>query len=138
MRVALPQRVRAILQSPDDEKDWGKLQAVRDAIASEIQGEKEYCFDLVQIEAVAAGIERCTSTKFYDEVAKCECRAGENCRCLPDGARVLVAPSSLRGKIPTIRRKVATAICELTDQTIVRVLLRGYKTERSPPLDDMA
>ena len=33
---------------------------------------------------------------------------------------------------------MATAVRELTDQTIVRVLLRGYKTARSPPLDDMA
>ena len=47
-------------------------------------------------------------------------------------------PVNLRGKIPALRPRAAAAVRELTaDHSSVRVLLRGYRTQRSPPLDDM-
>ena len=136
VHVALPNRIKNVLQSVHDEKDWAKLEAVRQAIAREIEGERDFCFDRREIESIAARIEACTSKSFYDELAGCGCE--DTCSCLPEGARVLVEPANLRGKIPALRPRAAAAVRELTaDHSSVRVLLRGYRTQRSPPLDDM-
>ena len=86
VHVALPQRVKDVLLSPYDEKDWDKLEAVRGAIAREIEGEQDFCFDRREIESIASRIAACTSTKFYDELARCSCDPERKCTCLPEGA----------------------------------------------------
>ena len=108
-RALLPQRVKNILRSPLDEKDWAKLEELREAIALEIEGARDYCFEPNQIEAVARALEACTSTKYYDEVAEGS--------FLPRGARVLVELHSRRGKIPTLRTNAAAAVRQFSDTT---------------------
>ena len=79
--VALPTSVTCILQCPEDETSWKKLDSLRRAVCALAEGECEVFFrDKEEIGAVAAAIEACKSQENADEVGK-----GSK---LPTGSRV--------------------------------------------------
>ena len=68
-RLVLPKAVKDILRRPGDEDSWEKLESLRKAIGSEVEGE-ELVFLATQEEAdaLATAIENCEHTQFVDEV----------------------------------------------------------------------
>lgn len=69
--LELPTRVQCIPRGPDDENSWRSFEALRQAICAVVEGEREVFLQTAEeVEAVAATIEACTSTKHPDEVGK--------------------------------------------------------------------
>ena len=64
----LPKILKCILQGPEDEGSWKKLEALRRAVCTIAEGECEVFFrDAAEVEAVAVAIEACDSKDFADE-----------------------------------------------------------------------
>ena len=121
-RLKLPKSVKDILTKPKDEESWDKLEQLRRAINSVIEGE-EYVLVENAEEATAIGnaILQCDRGVFSDEV-------GSGCK-LPAGCRV-----RLDGD-PQNREEVASQV-EASAGEWVRVLKRPFGTCRTPLVDD--
>ena len=101
--LELPTRVKCILQGPDDENSWQKLEAVREAVCAAVEGEREVFLHTAEdVEAVAAAIEACTSEDHEDEV-------GDGSKLLP-GTRVMINIANKKKSISGRRKRVAKAI----------------------------
>ena len=69
--IELPANVKCILQGPNDETDWAKLEELRLAVCAIVEGELEVFFhNPEEIEGVAAAIEACKSKDHPDEVGE--------------------------------------------------------------------
>ena len=121
-RLKLPKSVKEILTKPKDEESWDKLEQLRHAINSVVEGED---FVLVENEeeatAIGNAIQQCDRGVFADEV-------GHGCR-LPAGCRL-----RLDGD-PQGREKVAAQVDASTGEW-VRILKRPLGTCRAPLVDD--
>ncbi len=125
--LELPSSVKAILQCPEDELDWEKIERLRHEVCRIVEQRREVFFENAEeIEAVAKAIESCGSRGFHDEV-------GPDCK-LPIGSRVELGLST-RSSIAVRRRRVASKVRALKENDALVVLLRPIGTKRQPPLD---
>ena len=140
MRVELPPSIQQILRCPQDELAWDTLEAVRRAIATEIQEEIILFLSSQDVGKLANAIKRSTSRIYPDELT-------EQFAGLPPGSRALVAPSVVlpskptRAKVEAAREKVVAVVRKLPDNTAVRFLRRpfdGKDTVRGVEIDPMA
>ena len=61
--------MKCILQGPEDDNSWPKLEAVRQAVCAVVEGERDvFLHTAEEVESVAAAIEACTSEEYEDEV----------------------------------------------------------------------
>ena len=74
LRIQLPARIQAVLRKPNDETSWSKLEAVRKAVASEIQSERQLHFTTEELAALrdAILVNRSRQRNFSDEVGRFE------------------------------------------------------------------
>ena len=131
--MELPTTIKCILQCPEDEQSWKKLESLRRAICAVVEGGCEVFFrDAAEIEAVALAIEACTSATLADEVGKT--REGKTCK-LHQGTRVQVRIPRPEKEVPRLRERIVASVRSLKDNDSIRVKLRPLKTCRAPPLD---
>ena len=121
-RLKLPKSVKDILTKPKDEDSWEKLEQLRRAINSVVEGEDYVLVENAE-EATAIGnaILQCGRGVFADEV-------GNGCK-LPVGCRI-----RLDGD-PQNREEVASKV-DASAGEWVRVLKRPFGTCRAPLVDD--
>ena len=139
IRLELPSSVKAILQKPEDEAFWPKLEALRGVICSLLEAETEVQFEgTEELEALAAALENSPSVVFPDEVG-----FGSK---LDEGSRVLLrcSPESpqCEPEVQRVRPQCVAAVRELLedgrDVVILSVLKRSLYTKLAPPLDPTA
>ena len=120
--LELPKHVKEILQKPQDETNWQKLEELRKAILLAVEGEEYFLLESQEeAEALAAAVEGCPNGKFPDEV-------GEGCK-VPCGSRIRVVENDKASKT-----HVAHAVRNLAGEW-VRVLTRPFHTCRAPVCD---
>ena len=125
----LPTIVKCILQGPEDESSWKKLEALRRAVCTIAEGQCEVFFrDAAEVEAVAVAIEACDSNDFADEVGK-----GSK---IPRGSRVKTDIGRRKKDVSRRRELVAASVRALMENDSVCVKMRPGGTCRAPPLDD--
>ena len=105
--MRLPDSVTHILQCPEDEVSWEKLNKVSEAVCLVIQGECKVVLDSRDdINELAEAIRTCNSKEFADEV-------GQGRRILPQGARVQIEVPPRHKSIPAQRKILAKRIQRL-------------------------
>jgi len=127
-RLTLPASVKNVLRKPDDENDWGKLEALRRIICSELQGELNVTFESRdELNDLVNAIEANESKKHPNEL-------GAGCGKALPGWRILGEAEECTNKA-----QVVEAICALPDETVtLQFLTRPIETELAPPMDDTA
>jgi len=129
-RLVLPDRVKQLLCRPEDETDWGKLEALRRIICSELEGEVRVSFDDLELEDLAMAIENSKSKCYPDEL-------GDGCDKAISGMRILVDTSASISKDG--KAKVIEAIRALPKETVtIPILTRPRGTKLAPPMDETA
>ena len=123
-RLCLPKSVKDILQKPEHEDDWARLEHLRRAILLIVEGE-----DWLRLEspeeasAVACAVDGCTKRTFIDEVGKGRCR-------LPEGARVQLEGPNTKGEVLAELESMGNEGKEW-----LRFLSRPFGTQRAPLVD---
>eukprot|EP00973_Karenia_brevis_P096384 12431531-Karenia_brevis.AAC.1 len=129
-RLVLPRQVKEILQEPEDEERWEKLEKLRHCIVCVVQEETVIECTMDEKKRIINAIKNCKSN-FPNEL-------GAGCK-LPEGARIQIEwPISDDSSIE--RAAVIAAIenqNEEEDATILNVFMRPFFTDRGPPMDDM-
>jgi len=127
-RLTLPTSVKNVMRRPEDENDWGKLEALRRIVCSELEGKLSVTFESrEELDDLVAALEASTSARYPDELAEGCCKA------LP-GWRVLVDVGECNEKVQVIE-----AIRALPDETVaLQFLSRPRETELAPPMDEIA
>ena len=126
-RLRLPASVKEILRSPADESRWEVLERLRVAVVAEVLQEGSMALSQKDAEALARGIEACTSSAFADEV-------GPGCVLLPAGSRVLL---DVWGEGTVVERRLGLAAAARTAER-VRYQTRPLGTSRQAPLSTTA
>ena len=127
-RLSLPARVKNVLCKQEDESDWGKLEALRRIICSELEGEVSRTFESrEELDDLITALESSGSENYCDEL-------GEGCGKTLPGWRLLVDAEDCDEKI-----KVIEAIRALPDEIVIlQFLTRPRKTMLGPPMDKTA
>ena len=120
-RLALPKSVKDVLQQPQDETDWAKVEQLRVALLSVLQGEEDVALTEEEAEKLAAAIRGNHEAERPDEV-------GEGSDKLPAGSRVCVSvPVQTHKKhIARCRQKIADIVVH---QSVVRAFLRPLESK---------
>ena len=136
-RIDLPDGVRAVLRTPDDEESWPRLEMLRGAIARSILGERNIeVIDEEMACSIADALERSRPGRcvkaFVDEV-------GPGSPYVPEGSRILIAVKGGSSRMTFAERRsaIATAVRRMVGKTLP-VHTRPVGTIRTPPMDDFA
>ena len=136
-RIDLPEHVKAVLRTPDDENCWSRLEMLRGAVARTTLGERSVeVIDEEMASSIADALERSRQGRcvkaFVDEV-------GPGSPYVPEGSRLLITvkggPS--RRSFVENRSAIATAVRKMAGKTLP-VHTRPVGTIRTPPMDDFA
>ena len=134
-RIELPDHIKQIVRSPEDEESWPRLEMLRRGVARCILGERTIELTKESASEIADAMERQRPRRgvksFTDEV-------GPGCRYFPEGSRVLVTTKGPPTKtVAEERSALAGAVRKLVGRSIP-VHTRPLNTIRSPPVDEYA
>ena len=130
MRVELSSSILQVLRCPTDELIWEKLEAVRGAVAAELQDETVRFLTVDELSKLAKALEGSASRILPDQLT-------EAFMGLPAGSRAVVAPhvalpeKPTRAEVKAARKEVLKCVHKLPDSTAVRFLRRPFDGEDS-------
>ena len=117
-----------MLQQPQDETNWNKVEQLRVALLNVKHGEEDMMLTEEEAGELAAAIRENHKGKHSDEV-------GEGSNKLPTGNRVCVGVP-----VPSKNKNVAKCRAKIADlvahQSVIKVLLRPFESKQQAPLLD--
>ena len=128
-QVALPSHVKQVLREPADEKDWAKLEAMRQAVLLEFQWLRQTYVDAEDVESLATAMESSSPLHFPGEVGPGS--------FLPEGSRILVEVSTT-GTLQDQHERVVAFVRSCRGDMPLQVLLRPESSIDASLVDETA